>query len=325
MLFRSWLVTQFTSSGPTYYNCVALSTGPDPTGTYYRYAVSTGTNFPDYPKYGMWPDAYYISTREFAGGVTFAGIGAYAMNRAQMLAGVPNPQIISFLVTPTSAGGAYNIGDGLLPSDLDGSLLPPAGSPNYFMGSMDDGGQYGAPQDALTLWEFAVDFTTPANSSFTLVDTIPVAPFDSQFPCIGRSCIPQPGTLNKVDILSYRQRPMWRLAYRNFGSHEALVTNQSVEAAPNMAGIRWYEIRDPGGTPTIYQQGTYAPGVSDGIHRWMGSIAMDSAGNMALGYSASDGASTYPSVWYTGRLAGDPLGTLPQGEGSIIKIGRAHV
>ena len=161
---------------------------------------------------------------------------------------------------------------------------------------------------------------TPANSSFTLAATVPVAAFDSQFPCSpgSRSCIPQPGTSNKLDILSYRQRPMWRLAYRNYGTHEALVTNQSVEAATNMAGVRWYEVRDPGGTPTIFQQGTYAPGVADGIHRWMGSIAQDKFGNMALGYSASDATTTYPSVWYTGRLAGDPLGTMPQGEGSII-------
>ncbi len=121
-----------------------------------------------------------------------------------------------------------------------------------------------------------------------------------------------------MDILSYRQRPLWRLAYRNYGTHESLVTNQAVEAAPNIAGIRWWEIRSPNSSPVIYQEGTYAPGVSDGIHRWMGSIAMDNSGNMALGYSASNGTTTFPSVWYTGRLASDPLGTMPQGEASIV-------
>jgi hypothetical protein len=139
------------------------------------------------------------------------------------------------------------------------------------------------------------------------------------FPCgSGRDCIPQPGVSQKIDILSYRQRPLHRLAYRNFGTHESMVTTQSVEAATNMAGIRWWELRDPNGTPVIYQEGTYAPGVSDGIHRWMGSIAQDSAGNMALGYSASASTVTYPSSWYTGRLAGDPPGTMPQGEGSFF-------
>jgi Immune inhibitor A-like, MAM domain len=315
-----WMLTQFTAppAGP-YYNCVAISQTGDPTGSYYRYAFTTGANFPDYPKYGIWPDAYYIATREFAG-ITgpFVGIGAYALDRAQMLAGNPTPQVISFLATPGGAGMA-NIGDGLLPGDLDGSELPPGGTPEFFVGSMDDGGPYGAPQDALTIWEFHTDFAVPGNSTFTLAHTVPVAPFDSIFPCgAGRDCIPQPGTSTKLDILSYRQRPLHRLAYRKFPDHESMVTNQSVEAAPNVAGIRWWEIRDPHGTPTIHQEGTYAPGVGDGIHRWMGSIAMDTVGNMALGFSASDGTSTFPSVWYTGRLDGDPLGTMPQGEGSII-------
>lgn len=315
-----WVLTQFTASGPNFYNCVAVSESSDPLGAYYRYAFSTGSNFPDYPKYGVWPDAYFISTREFDGRTgPFLGVGAWALNRADMIAGNPSPQVVSFFATPTSAGGAYNLGDGLLPSDLDGQNPPPAGSPNFFVGAMDDGAGYGAPADALTVWEFDVDFTTPANSSFGLAATIPIAPYDTQFsPCSGRSCIPQPGTTNELDILSYRQRPMHRLAYRNFGTHEALVTNQSVEATGGIAGMRWWEIRDPNGTPVVYQEGTFAPGVSDGIHRWMGSIAMDEAGNMALGYSASDGTSTYPSVWYAGRLEIDPLGTLPQGEGSFV-------
>ncbi|NUM47534.1 MAG: Ig-like domain-containing protein, partial [Anaerolineales bacterium] len=308
-----WIVTQFTAAGPTYFNCVAISTTSDPTGSYYRYAISTGTNFPDYPKYGVWSDAYYISTREFAGSA-FAGVGAYALNRTQMIAGNPSPQVISFLVAPGST--TYNIGDGLLPADLDGNTLPPNGSPEYFVGSMDNGGPYGAPQDALTLWKFTVNWTTPASSSFVLANTIPVAAFDSIYPCTpagSRFCIPQPGTTNKIDILSYRQRPTWRLAYRNFGTHESLVTNQSVEAVTNRAGVRWWEIRDPNGTPVIFQEGTYAP---DATHRWMGSIAMDKDGNMGLAYSASS-STVFPSLWYTGRLAGDPLGTMPQGEASI--------
>ncbi len=311
-----WMLTQFTANGPTYYNCVAVSTTSDPTGSYYRWAISTGTNFPDYPKYGIWSDAYYIATREFAGGASYTGVGVYALSRADMVSGNPTPTVISFFV-PRSP--QYVVGDGLLPADIDGFALPPAGSPEYFLGSQDQGANYGAPQDALNLWKFDADFTTPANSTFTLTNTLPITLYDTMFPCgSGRDCIPQPGTGQKIDILSYRQRPLHRLAYRNFGDHEAMVTNQSVEASANMAGIRWWEIRDPNGTPVIFQEGTYAPGVSDGVHRWMGSIAMDSAGNMALGYSASAASGTYPSSWYTGRLAGDPLGTMPQGEGSMF-------
>src|SRR6266498_493788 len=318
-----WLLTQFTSSGPTFFECIAVSTSSDPTGTYFRYAINTGNNFPDYPKAGMWPDAYYFSTREFLNGSTFVGVGAYALNRAQVLAGDPNPTIIAFLAPPNPL---YVVGDGLLPSDLDGMTLPPAGSPNFFVGSQDDNASYGAPSDALNLWKFHADFNMPQNSSFTLTNTLPTQPFNSIMSATctsSRLCIPQPGTSNKIDHLGYRQRPLFRFAYRNFGDHESLVTNQSVNAGngPNgvVSGIRWWELRDPNGSPVIFQQGTYAPGLTDGIHRWMGSIAMNSLGDIALGYSASNdpNPSVFPSVFYTARHNGDPPGQMTLGEGSI--------
>jgi hypothetical protein len=319
-----WILSQFTASGPTFFQCVAVSTTNDPTGSYFRYSISTGNNFPDYPKAGIWPDAYYFSTREFLNGATFVGAGAYALNRAQALAGNPNPQVISFLVAPV--GGGANVGDGLLPSDMDGATLPPVGSPNFYLGSQDNNGPYGAPFDALNLYRFHADFVTPPNSTFTLAATIPTAAFNSILGLCngGRACIPQPGTAVKIDHLGYRQRPLFRLAYRNFGDHESLVTNQSVSAGngPNgeVSGIRWWEIRDPNGTPTIFQQGTYAPGLTDGIHRWMGSIAMDDQGNIAMGYSASNGSNpaVFPSVRYTGRLANDPPGLMTLGEADIV-------
>src|SRR5262249_23647096 len=104
-----WILTQFTSAGPTFFNCVAVSTTPDPTGSYFRYAFTTGVNFPDYPKYGVWPDAFYIATREFDPGGAFAGVGAYALNRAQIVAGNPAAQVISFIAPP--GGTPYNTGD----------------------------------------------------------------------------------------------------------------------------------------------------------------------------------------------------------------------
>ena len=318
-----WLLTQFTSAAP-YLECVALSQTNDPTGSYYRWSIATGggNNFPDYPKASMWPDAYYFSTREFAGGSTFVGVGAYALDRAQALIGNPNPIVISFLAPPNPA---YVVGDGLLPSDLDGMTPPPAGSPNFFVGSEDNNGPYGAPQDALTIWKFHADFVNPPNSTFTLTNTLPTSPFNSILALCGgtRACIPQPNTTNRIDHLGYRQRPLFRLAYRNFGDHESLVTNQSVSAGtgPNgeVSGIRWWELRSPASSPVIYQEGTYAPGLTDGIHRWMGSIAMNSHGDMALGYSASNGTnpSVFPSVFYTARHAADPPGQMTLGEGSI--------
>ncbi|GMU42866.1 MAG: immune inhibitor A [Xanthomonadales bacterium] len=308
-----WLLTQFTAAGPTFFNCVALSTTSDPTGTYFRWAFAT-PSFPDYPKYGIWPNAYLISTRE----VNASQIGAYAIDRAQMIAGNPAPTLIQFQVPVNEFSG-----DGLLPADLDGNALPPPGSPAWYLGAMDDGASYGAPQDALALWAFNINFTTPASSTFGVVATIPISPYDTIYPCNGRSCIPQPSPLGAVDILSYRQRPVHRAAYRNFGSYQSIVTNQSVEAAPNMAGMRWWEIRNPGPNPTLHQDSTYAPGIVDGVHRWMGSIAQDSNGNMGFGYSAG-GPTLFPSVHYTGRLEGDPLNEMSQGEGIFVTGGGGH-
>jgi hypothetical protein len=150
---------------------------------------------------------------------------------------------------------------------------------------------------------------------------LPTASLDSIFLCgpDSRDCLPQPGITDPaqyLDILSSRQRPTFRLAYRNFKTYETLVTNQSVEALPGVAGARWYEIRRTNGNYSLYQQGTYAP--NDGVHRWMGSIAMDKKGNMALGYSVVNGVDVFPGIRYTGRLSGDPLGQMTLGEGTII-------
>ncbi|MBK9527972.1 MAG: hypothetical protein IPO41_06550 [Acidobacteria bacterium] len=306
-----WLLSQFSDSGAPFFNCVAVSTTSDPLGTYNRYAFSA-PSFPDYPKYGIWSDGYYINTNE--GGVT----GNYALDRNAMLAGNPTATSIRIAISQNPFG--------LLPADIDGNTLPPAGSPAIFVGTRDNGAPPGQP-DALLVYKFQADFTTPANSTFTGPTILPTEPFDSIFPCSGgstpsRNCIPQPGqAVTKIDILSYRQRPTFRAAYRNFGTHASVVTSQSVEASTGMAGMRWYELRDPNGTPTIFQQGTFGPGATDGIHRWMGSIAMDRDGNMALGYSVSSATDVFPGIRYTGRLVGDTLGTMPQGEGVIVNGG----
>src|SRR4030095_3724418 len=140
------------------------------------------------------------------------------------------------------------VGDGLLPADIDGKQKPNADTAIPLVGTQDDGGPYGATFDALHIWDLPVKWRSTPVASLTVAAQLPVASFDSIFPCspTSRDCLPQPGISNPnqfLDILSYRQRPTWRLAYRNFIGHEALVTNQSVEALPGAAGVRWYEIR----------------------------------------------------------------------------------
>jgi hypothetical protein len=315
-----WLLSQFTTRGPEFYNCVAISQTADPTGAYYRYAFPTGGFFPDYPKYGVWSNMYVLTSRDFGPTVEY-GISVYGLEKNKMVNGEPDARAVHFFLD--SAVVPINLmGDGLLPPDIDGNRRPtPNDSPAPIVGTQDDGGPYGATFDALNIWELTVHWQSTPTASIVLKTQLPVASFDSIFPCApgSRDCLPQPGIVNPaqyLDILSYRQRPTFRLAYRNFGTYESLVTNQSVEALPGIAGVRWYEIRRNGGTYSLYQQGTYAP--NDGVHRWMGSVAMDKNGDIAAGYSVVNGVNVFPGIRYTGRLAGDPLGQMTLGEGTII-------
>ena len=294
-----WVLTQFSVTNPTtygYLQCVAVSTTSDATGTYNRYAFSYGaTQFNDYPKLGVWPDGYYVTYNIFNGN-TFAGAKACSFDRSKMLTGAAATQVC-FQLSPSYGG--------VLPSDLDGTIAPPAGSPNYLM-------NFGT--NSLNLWKFHVDFATPANSTLAGPAAIPVAAFSPA--CAGGTCIPQPGTAQKLDSLA--DRLMYRLAYRHFADgHEALVVNQSVKVSgtkrSEVDGVRWYEIRQPSGAPAVFQQGTYSP---DATSRWMGSIAMDKVGNMAMGYSASS-STLYPSIRYTGRLSTDAPNTM-QAENTLL-------
>ena len=217
-----WLLTQFTTRGPEYYNCVAISQTPDPTGAYYRYAFSSGPNFPDYPKYGVWRDSYVITTREFGPTVEY-GIGVYAIDRNKLIDGDPNARFVGFFLDGNDPEILPLVGDGLLPADVDGKTKPKQDAKIPIVGTQDDGGGYGGTFDALNIWELDVHWNAAAGEEATLelATQLPVAPFDSIFPCAptSRDCLPQPGIANPaqfLDILSYRQRPTWRLAYRAF-------------------------------------------------------------------------------------------------------------
>jgi Bacterial Ig-like domain (group 3) len=291
-----------------YAQCFAVSKTSDPTfvsdangnnTSYYIWAYGFGTNINDYPKIGVWPDGYYVTWNIFQNGTTFTGPEVCAWKRTDMLNGVSAPAFVCFQLSSPYAS--------LLPSDLDGATAPPAGSPNFLLDIDPSSG-------ALNLWKFHVDFTNTKNSTFTGPTSIAgVALFTA--PCLNtQDCIPQPGTTRKLDALG--DRLMYRLAYRNFGDHESIVANHTVLTAGGNTGVRWYEVRSPNGTAAIYQQGTFAP---DTDNRWMGSIAMDQAGNIGVGYSVASSA-TYPSIRYTGWQVGNSLGTL-QAETSLVAGG----
>jgi hypothetical protein len=296
-LSQRWVVQQFSVSTTPYLECVAVSTSNDATGTWNRYAFAPSASFPDYPKLGVWSDAYYISYNLFnAAGTQGLGTLLCAYNRTAMIAGsASTQQCFTGTTQPEKTA---------LPATIDGTRAPAAGSPEWFVGLSP------TTANALAYYKFHADFTTPANSTLTGPTDLPVQAFSGA--CGGAGiCVPQSGTTQQLDSLG--DRLMYRLAYRNFGDHEALVVTHSVTAGSSV-GARWYELRPSSGALTVFQQGTYAP---DATYRWMGSVAMDSVGDMALGYSASSGT-LHPGIRYTGRLAADPAGQMPQGEATII-------
>ncbi len=294
-----WIASQFAlpnyPNGP-FYELIAVSQTGDPTGAWYRYAF-TFTNMPDYPKLGVWNNGYYLSVNSFsAGNLNWAGTGVAALDRTKMLAGDPSASMI-FFTTPS--GGDPSA---FLPADCDGTPAP-AGSPALF-GYVRDGNP-----DRFVLYSLQADWTTPANSTFSQLVTLPVQSFSSNI-----SGIPQKNT--STTLMSVSDRLMYRLQYRNFGSYQSMVTNHSINVSGH-AAVRWYEFRNTGSGWQIYQQGTYSP---DATSRWMGSIAMNSYGDIALGYSASS-STLFPSIRYTGRRASDPLGEMTFAEQDIIAGG----
>ncbi|MDQ6808089.1 MAG: hypothetical protein M3Z64_01475, partial [Verrucomicrobiota bacterium] len=299
-----WVITQFakaTSSGPITDECVAVSTTGDATGSYYRYGFHLGSNFYDYPHLSVWPDAYYMSMNVFnAAGSSYLGPQPFAFDRAKMLAGAP-----ATFVSPTAPLGSTV--DPFLPANLDGPTLPPAGAPATFVGFPGQSSNIN-----YTTYHFHADFVTAANSTFTTFANPPAAAFTSLCPTT-RACVPQAGVSSANNLDASGDRLMFRLAYRNFGDHESVVGNYSVNAN-GVAGVRWFELRNvTAGPVTKYQESTYALG--DGVWRWMGSASMDGQGNMAIGFSASS-STLNPQLRYAARMATDPLNTL-QGEAHL--------
>lgn len=321
-----WLLSQFAlpncppagaCDGP-FFQCVAVSATGDPTDAWHRYQFKwSNVKLNDYPKFGVWPDGYYMSVNQFdvRTGLSFAGVGVAVLERSKMLGGQP-ARMVKFDLEDSQPNLF-----GFLPADLDGPL-PPRGSPNPFALFEDDVFR-GVPRDRLQVWELRTRWRNPKRSTFTRAQVLPTDAIDSIFSCQfdrdGRSCVPQPEVASNafVDVIS--DRLMYRLQYRNMGTHEAMVVNHTVDVGSDRAGIRWYELRRTGGTWTIHQQATHAGDdpATDTEHRWMGSAALDGNGNLALGYSVSSDT-VHPGIRYTGRLVSDPLDQL-QEETSLIE------
>ena len=286
-----WVITDFSIPGP-YYECIAISKTGDPvSGGWWMYGVPISTvSLNDYPKVGVWRDAYYFSFNMFLQpGNDWDGVQVWAFEKASMLIG-GTLRSVSFHLDANSGYGS------LLPSHA--LSLPPEGTPNYFASV--------SPPNKFQIWEFLPNWTTLTSSTLTGPTELAIADF-----AIAAS-VPQLGSSALLDSLSFR--PMMQLIFREVSSVETLWLTHTV-ASSGVGGIRWYEVRNPGGAPSVFQQGTYQP---DNRHRWMGALAVDQDGNMAVGYSVSS-SSMYPAIRYAGRLAGEIPGSLPQAESVLIQ------
>ena len=287
-----WFVSQLSlpnfPNGP-YYQMIAVSQTSDPTGSWFRWEFAFSV-LPDYPKFGIWNNGYYMSCNRINSAMVYVGTGLAAFDRTAMLSGDPDARMILFELN--SGDEAYSV----VPADCDGDF-PFPGTPEYFL--------Y-VKRNFLGIREFHANWNVPANSTLGNAVHISVSPFVNL-----TEGIPQRGT--PIMLMPLADPLMFRLQFRKFGDHESMVANHTVDAGKG-TGIRWYELRRTSDNWNLFQQSTWAP---DSNYRWMGSIAMDSSGNIALGYSVS-GKGLFPAVRYTGRMAHDPAGRMTIAEREII-------
>jgi hypothetical protein len=285
----------------------AVSQTNDPTGAWYVYFFSTGTTFPDYPKFSVWPDAYYATTNDFANATTYSGSSVYAFDRTKMLAGNTTATMQRITL------GTTNKHFSMSPVCLEGTTLPPLGS-GGLIAYMNDNTWSGSATDSIGLFEFKVNFTTPSLSTVVAKSSLAVTAYKSDICTATRGqCINQPGSTVKVEAL--HQKIMNQPIYRNFGNYEGIVLSHVVDKGTNIAGVRWYELTKTTGNWGINQQSTYAP---DNTHRWLPAICYDAAGNIGLAYNVSASTTTFPGARYTGRKSCDPLNTMTYAESVII-------
>ena len=305
-----WVMAQNVFEGPPYYACVAVSTSADATGSYYEYQFPLSNDFPDYPKWGLWPSGYFQTNNNF-GNVNFDGAYVCGYNNAKLLVGDRSAEQVCFQLSPND--------NSLLPGDIDSSIPPPSGQDEFFIGSYDTD----STNNHLYLYSMHPVFSNPSQSTFVgsgLANPITVPTYTAFCPQ-SEFCVPQNGTTEKVDALG--DRLMYRFAYWDDGASVSVganagplkqqhwYVNHVATASSSQAAVRWYELRanvrkvDLSGI-RLFQSGTFAP---DSNNRWMASMAQDKVGDIALGYSLAS-ATVYDSIYATGRVPTDPVGQM---------------
>jgi len=298
------------NAGGSYAMCYAISTGPDPLGSYYRYQFVRPL-FPDYPRPAVWPDGYYVPTST---GDTVIQKQAFVVDRAKMLKGED----------ATEQGLIIDGVNFLNNSDVDGKRLPPPGAPNIMMAAGGTQLKGILEDDGIYYWKFHVDWNDPTKTKLEGPVKVSVVAVSLKKKGQLTRAVSQPGI--DVHLDAQGDKIMQRLVYRRIGEQESIVAVHSVNTTAG-GGVRWYEFRigGPDRKVQLYQQGTYCPG---GFYRWMASPAMDGEGNIGIGYSFG-GAPNFAGQRFAGRNAKDPLGqltlrevVLAEGEASQLSTNR---
>lgn len=296
---------------------IAVSDGPDPINDgWFNYNIP---QINDYQKLSVWSDGYYMTDN------TGSNNKVWALERDAMLAGDPAAQILGFNLPGIATSGFYS------PQALNvtNDDMPAAGNATFIY--LQDDAWNGVANDHVKLWNLDVDWVTPANSVMSAPVELTTTPFISVFDGGSFSNLTQPN--NGVDIDALQATIMNQAQFRKFATHNSAVFNFVIDTdatSGELAGVRWYELRQDGdGQPwTIHQEGTYTS--TDGKHAWHASLMMDSSGNIGMGYSGMAGPTTpnptdfRVSSYYTGRFAGDPLGTMTFDE-ELIAAGDANI
>jgi hypothetical protein len=318
-----WVITDYAFPFPTisFWECIAVSQTSDPTGAYFLYALqvdpANANRLGDYPKFGLWPDAYYLTMNEITDFTTFNGVRVYALDRGSMISGGPT-DAVGFTIGLAGLGNAQS----LVPASFRTGNPPPAGEQEFLLAV--DSTFPGVVLTQVYGWLFHVDFVSPANSTLGVGPDhspnaeIAVDPFIEAWTAETFNLVPQQGTTDKLDTLGYWI--MTPLVYQNRNGTESLWADQTVmlNYPDGPTAINWYQFDVTGGTfpSTPVQQQAWSNG-NDGLWRWLPSIAVDQNGNVAIGYSVSS-PTMFPSVRYAGRLASDPRNDLGQGEAVLI-------
>ena len=314
-----FMITEFgePTAGSPFINTliIAVSQTADPTGGWFVYRFVDNTFFVDYPHWGIWPNVLYATSNDFNTAATaYLGSSVYAFNKVKMIAGNPTAEVQRFRL---------NDGDNryisIAPVSISGPTPPAAGSPGMFVYYNDDNFTASpADVDSISILSLQPDFATPANTTLSFQQGIAVAAFKSRVCGNSRACVPGGSSYDAVS-----DRIMNRVYFRKFGSSESLVLNHTVDAnfptTPTKAGLRWYEFKRTTGAWSINQQSTFSP---DADGRWMGTININSQGQIALAYNHS-GTGKFASIYFAGRQAGDAANTLTVGD-QLIKAGTAY-